>query len=36
VIGFERFDEGLADEEDGLRELIGFLDLVGPEVVEFG
>jgi len=36
LTGLDRFDEGLAEEEDGFRELIGRLDLVVLEVLEFG
>jgi hypothetical protein len=32
-MGLDRFDEGLADDVDALRELIGFFDLVAPLAV---
>ena len=36
LTGLDRFDEGLAEEEDGFRELIGRLDLVVLEELEVG
>jgi hypothetical protein len=36
LTGLDRFEEGLAEEGEGFRELIGFLDLDGTEVLEVG
>jgi len=36
LTGLDRFEEGIAEKEEEFRELIGFLDLDGTEVVEVG